>query len=176
MIRRMMFLLLIMTILLAGYCLAGQKPRLFRTSSELIYMRVTEVIYKDSVTMDGGKKRKADKGSRFAEIVVNFANLTDKPLKDYGLQPVDITVSPDNLILIGDNKKGYSGKSATKLMAKSLNPFLEKKTLKPGEDIVRCMSFLIPQNVKITGVKYKFPGGEVLSIDYNDPSQIQPDK
>ena len=172
--KRMALLAMVAVLLFSGQAAGKEKIKLYRTSSPLIYMRVTEVIYNDTIPVDGGRQKSAPRGNIFAQISVNFANLTDKPIHDYGLQPVNITVSPKNLILLGDNNKGYSGMSSTKLLKKELKPFVENTILKPGEDMVAAMCFLIPREVKITGVRYTFPGGQVLAIDYSDSSQIQP--
>lgn len=169
--------ILCLLLLLSSIPLVGkEKIRLYRTSSPLMYLRVTEVIYNARIPVNGGGEKNAPEGNLFAQISVNFANLTDQPLQDYGLHPVDITISPKNLVLIGDNGKGYSGLSATKLLRRDLKPFIEERALKPGEDLVATMCFLVPKRIKIVGVRYSFPGGQILSIDYSDKSQIQPDK
>lgn len=166
---------IILSMMLPQSLSGKNKIKLYRTSSPLVYMRVTEVIYSNKISVEGGKEKFASEGNTFAQISANFANLTDQPIKDYGLNPVNITISPNNLILIGDNGKGYSGLSFTKLLRKDLKPFVEDRVLKPGEDMVVTMCFLIPQKIKILGVRYKFPGGQILKIDYSDSSQIQPE-
>lgn len=152
---------------------AAAKPKLYSVSSGLMYMRVTEVIPNDKLLTDGGVEKKPTKGNTFAQIMVNFANLTDKPVKDFGLNPVTLSVSPENLYLVGQSGKLYSGMNATKFLKKDLKPFLGKITLKPGEDAVRAMAFHVPRNDRILGVMYNFEGGLKLVVDYTDPEHLQ---
>lgn len=168
--------LIMATILLGQICYAqgAKEIKFYSVSSGLMYMRVTEVIYNKSILMDNGKRKYPTKGNTFAQIMINFANLTDKPVKDYGIQPVTLWAEPENLALIGKSGRKYSGMNATKFLKADVKPFLYKVTLKPGEDMVKAMAFHVPVNDKIIGVVYRFDGGLELTIDYNDPSQIQP--
>ncbi|MDQ7827299.1 MAG: hypothetical protein RDV48_31180 [Candidatus Eremiobacteraeota bacterium] len=152
---------------------AEKKPRLFRASSGLVYMRVTEVITKDTIPTDSGKDKPATAGNTFAQIVANFANLTDQTLRDYGYHPVTLTIRAKNLFLVGDNGKYYSGVSATKFLKKDMKPLIEDMPLRPGADMVATMVFHMPKKVKIVGVMYKFEGGRTIVIDYSDPNQVQ---
>jgi len=151
----------------------ARETKFYSTTSGLMYMRVTDVIYNQSLQMDGGKRRYPSKGNIFAQIMVNFANLTDKPIKDFGMQPVTLWVEPENLILVGKSGRKYSGMNATKLLRSDVKPFLHKETLKPGEDMVRAMAYHVPANDEIVGVIYRFDGGYELKIDYTSDSQFQ---
>lgn len=122
--------------------------------------------------MDGGVKKPAAKGNIFAQVMINFANLTDKPVKDYGLNPVTLSVSPQRLYLIGNSGKKYAGIKATRLLRSDLKPFREKVTLKPGEDMVRAMAFVVPEKDPIAAIVYRFEGGYELKIDYRTNEQL----
>ena len=154
----------------AAYCAETQ---FYSTTSGLMYLRVTNVIYNDSILTDSGSRKYPTKNNTFAQIMINFANLTDKPVGNYGLNPVDIPIDPSRLCLVGKSGKFYSGMNATKFLRKDVKPFKTKRTLKPGEDIVVAMAFHVPKQDKIEGVIYKFDGGFTLSINYSDKSQLQ---
>ncbi len=154
-----------------GVC--ANQIKYYSTTSGLMYFRVTNVIYNDSLLMDSGERKRPTKNNTFAQIMINFANLTDKPVANYGLNPVEISVAPSRLYLVGQSGKYYAGANATNFLRKEVKPFTQKITLKPGDDIVRAMAFHVPKNDEIVGVVYKFDGGMTLSINYNDPSQMQ---
>ncbi len=171
--NKKIIILAILIIFTASANALSRETKFYSTSSGLMYMRVTDVIYNETLQMDNGKRKPPTKGNIFAQIMVNFANLTDKPVKDYGVNPIDLSVDPANLWLIGKSGKKYSGMNATKLLRKDVKPFLSKLELKPGEDMVRAMAFHVPKNDKIVGVIYKFDGGYELKIDYTGNSQLQ---
>ncbi len=150
----------------------ARETKFYSTSSGLMYMRVTDIIYNPCLQLTGGKKKPASQGNIFAQLMVNFANLTDKPVQDYGINPVTLSVSPERLWLIGKSGRRYSGMNATKILRSDLKPFTKKVTLKPGEDMVRAMAFHVPAADKITGVIYKFEGGYELKVDYTSTAQI----
>ncbi|MCQ2736766.1 MAG: hypothetical protein MJ234_06155 [bacterium] len=160
-------------IALSSATFASEKIKYYSTTTGLMYFRVTEVIYNNSILMDSGDRKMPTKGNTFAQIMINFANLTDKPVGNYGLNPVDLPISPSQLYLVGQSGKYYSGMNATKFLRKEVKPFTKKRSLKAGEDIVVAMAFHVPKNDRIAGVVYKFDGGMMLSINYSDPSQLQ---
>ena len=166
-------ILSILAILLLTQLSYARETKFYSVSSGLMYMRVTDVINNNSLLMDNGERKYPTKGNTFAQIMINFANLTDKPVKDYGMQPVTLWAEPENLVLVGKSGRKYSGVNATRFLRSDVKPFLYKVTLKPGEDMVRAMAFHVPVNDKIVGVIYRFDGGFELKIDYNDPSQLQ---
>ena len=155
----------------SGISSGAEKTRLYRTSNEIMYFRATEIIYSITLTMDGGKKKSASTGNTFAKIVLNFANLTDQPMKGYGMNPVKIYICPKNVLLLSDSGKAYSGLSATKFLSSGNKPFLKEKMLNPGEDMVAAMCFHIPKKAKILGVMYKIANGRPLIIDYAENPQ-----
>ncbi len=156
----------------SGFCGEG-KLKYYSATTGLMYLRVTEIIYNDSILMDSGARKYPTKNNTFAQLMINFANLTDKPVGNYGLNPVDIPVDPARLYLVGQSGRYYSGLNATKFLRKEVKPFTERRVLKAGDDIVVAMAFHVPKNDRIAGVVYKFDGGMMLSINYSDSSQLQ---
>lgn len=166
----------IFLLLLIAAPLSAKEIKFYSTSSGLMYMRVTEIIYNPTLQMDGGRRKAATKNNIFAQVMINFANLTDKPVLDYGTHPVALSVSPQRLFLVGKSGRKYSGINATKLLRHDLKPFSSKVTLKPGEDMVRAVAFHVPANDKIIKIVYKFEGGKELVIDYQSNAQLVPAK
>ncbi|MGV8121106.1 MAG: hypothetical protein AB2L14_15205 [Candidatus Xenobiia bacterium LiM19] len=150
----------------------GQAPKikLYSNNNGVVYMRSTEIIYKDHMDLEGGGAKKARDGHIFAQIVLNFANLSDKS----GAAPVTITLKPESVVLVNEKKEGvkrklYSGVQATKLLKKSFKPFIAPVTLKPGEDVsTRTMCFLIPKTAKIIAVMYKLDKADPVIVDFRE--------
>lgn len=168
--RFLLFSIYIFIIVSCISAFGAGKVKLYRTNNGEMYFRSTEIIYKDYIEMDGGKTKHASPGNTFAQIMVNFANLTDKSTQ------VSITVDPKNILLLGDKKPGekrkiFSGVQATSLMKKDLKPFTKEIVLKPGEDIVAAYCFHIPKGIKIAGVMYKLDKTDPLIIDYSSDPQ-----
>jgi hypothetical protein len=167
-------------ILLLCFSAAGAKNNVPKWSinNGILYFRATGLIYKDHIDTMSGKPKYATEGNILAIVVVNFANLTDQPVKGMGMRRVTLTVNPENIFLLNDRKEGekrktYSGARSTQLLKKdgAVNPFNSPITLKPGEDMVRAMCFHIPKNAKIVGIMYKLEEADPLIIDYREEPQ-----
>jgi len=148
---------------------AQAKPKLYKTSNEFLYFRATAPIYRDHMDMEGGKKKYATAGNVFAQVVLNFANITNAG------DPAapTVTLTPDNVLLLEDRtgdaqRKIYKGVQATGLMKKELKPFTSSIRLKPGDDTVMTMCFHIPKTAKIVGIMYRLDRMNPLIIDFRD--------
>jgi len=165
------FCLVAAAVLAHGTC-QGQnsKIKLYSANNGVIYMRSTEVIYKDHIDLEGGGEKKVQPGFVLAQIVLNFANLSDKS----GAAPVTITLKPESVILVDEKKEGktrklYSGLQATKLLPAKFKPFVKPVTLKPGEDVsTMTMCFNIPKTAKIVAVMYKLDKADPVIVDLRD--------
>lgn len=166
-------LLCMLSMVLITYGISfGQAPKikLYSNNNGVIYMRSTEVIYKDHMDLEGGGTQKPTNGNIFAQIVLNFANLSDKS----GAAPVTITLKPESVVLVNEKKEGvtrklYYGIQATKLLKKSFKPFIKPVTLKPGEDVrTLTMCFHIPKTAKIVAVMYKLDKANPVIVDLRE--------
>gem|GEM_PF-2090359 len=146
------------------------KVKLYSNNNGVIYMRSTEIFYKDHIDLEGGGTKKAQEGNVFAQIVINFANLSDQS----GATPVTITLKPVNVVMVNEKKEGvtrklYSGVQATKLLKNEFKPFITPVTLKPGEDVkTLTMCFNIPKTAKIVAVMYKLEKADPVIVDFRD--------
>jgi len=168
-----MILLCILSMAFITYGMSiGQasRIRLYSNNNGVIYMRSTEIIYKDHIDLEGGGIKKAHPGNIFAQVVLNFANLSDQS----GAKPVTITLKPESVILVNEKKEGvtrklYSGMQATRLLRKEFKPFIQPVTLKPGEDVkTLTMCFHIPKTAKIIAVMYKIEKADPVIVDFRE--------
>jgi hypothetical protein len=173
--RQCLWLICLSLVLSVAAASAEGKRPLWRTNNGILYLRATGLIYKDHINTISGKPKFATEGNVFALVVVNFANLTDQPVKGVGMHQVTLTVNPEDVLLLSDRKEGetrkiYSGAKATQILKKDneVNPFYGPVKLKPGDDMVRAMCFHIPKNARIIGIMYKLEKADPLIIDYRE--------